>query len=118
MQRSYVEYLGLDQRLQDVQREWTTPTAYGCRLKASFVTLLHRHTVVICIKVAIFRLDLWAKIADDARQAKAKDLVALVLECAARPKPGETGQGHSGPGQGGHGGTAPTQAPAAPQHCA
>ena len=118
MQRSYVEYLGLAQRFEDVQREWTTPTAYGCKLKASFVTLLHRHTVVICIKVAIFRLDQWAKMADDARQAKAKDLVALVLECAARPKPGETGQGQSDPGQGGSGGTAPAPPPTAPQHCA
>ena len=82
LRRSYVEYLGLHQRFEALQKDWTTPPAYGCLLKVAFATLLRRHTVLICLLVESYRRAQLVLIAEEARQAKEGNLVDLVLECA------------------------------------
>jgi len=95
LERSYVEYLQLKRDVSGLDRNWVSPTAYGCNLKADFVTLLHRHMVSICLQVAIFRWEKRKTLEDAAKQARAKNLIDLVLECA-HPKlhePQGTSQG-------------------------
>jgi hypothetical protein len=97
LERSYVEYLGLQQRFAALEQVWITPTAYGCRLKVLFATLLHRHEVTICLKVEVFRQDRLTALEEEARKAKQDNLIDLVLECA-QPKSG-SGQPGGQPSQ-------------------
>jgi len=91
-ERSFVEYLQLKHLFEALDQDWISPTAYGCRLKNAFVTLLHRHVVLICLTADVFRRNKWQELADKAKQAKTDNLIDLVLECA-RPKPTQPSPG-------------------------
>ena len=89
-QRSYVEYLALHHDFCELWRKLITAAAYTCQLKYTFVHLLKTHQASICLQVAIDGAGKRASIEDEANQAKAKNVVDLVLECAMPAQPDNT----------------------------
>jgi len=86
--RSYVDYLAIHRDFCRLEERLTTAARYACKLKDAFVTMLRRHRIRICIKVAVAAIDKRAEIDAEAKKAKAGHIVDLVLECA-RDEPTE-----------------------------
>lgn len=97
-ERRFVEYLQLQKSFDDLNDDWIDPVDYGCRLRRTFVTLVRRHTVSICLQVAVHRWDKKKELEEQARAAKAKNVVDLVLECSRRPADTSGGNGGNGGG--------------------
>lgn len=89
-QRSYVEYLALHHDFCELWRKLITAAAYTCQLKYVFVRLLRTHQASICLQVAIDGAEQRASIEDEAKQARAKNVIDLVLECAMPAQPDDT----------------------------
>jgi hypothetical protein len=98
-QRSYVEYLALHHAFCELWRKLITAAAYTCQLKLYFVNLLGTHQAWICLQVAIHGAEQREGFEDDAKKAKAENLIDLVIECArpAKPDDGAKPQGDCPP---------------------
>jgi hypothetical protein len=89
-QRSYVKYLALHHDFCELWRKLITAAAYTCKLKYVFVRLLRIHESSICLQVAIHGAEQRTSIEDEAKQARATNIVDLVLECALPAQDGDT----------------------------
>lgn len=90
-ERSYVEYLQLAEDFRLLDQDWIDPVAYVCALRKLFVTLVKRHTLSICLQVAVLRWDKRKELEEAAKGAKVKNLVDLVLECSRQPQQSQNG---------------------------
>jgi len=90
-QRSYVEYLQLSAEFEKLDQDWIDPIVYMCALRAQFVRLVKRHTISICLQVAVHRWDKRKELEEAAKGAKAKNLVDLVLECSRQSTESQNG---------------------------
>jgi hypothetical protein len=89
-ERSFVEFLQLKRDFSKLEADWIDPADYWCKLKALFVLLVHRHTVSICLQIALLRWDKKKELDDLAQDNKAKNLVDLVLECSRQVPQSQT----------------------------
>lgn len=85
-EKHYVEYLQLAHESTELDQDWVEPTAFVCLLRNAFATLLKRHTLSICIQVAILRWERHQELEVAAKGERAKNLVDLVLECSRQPQ--------------------------------
>ena len=97
--RAFVEYLQLNLEVQTFKVDWLEPNRYWAKLQRFFGILLHRHQIVICVTVALYRIGQYEDLAEKAKEAKRKSLINAVLECAD-PSPGPGGGGDGGGGGG------------------